>query len=84
MCAGIFRRACVVLHPDHKQDLDLVLGEATALKESLIDKLISLKDSHAPNLQTVPSRLQLGYLLCCYYLLAVSMTTSMIVQTCTN
>ena len=46
MCAGIFRRACVVLHPDHKQDLDLVLGEATALKESLVDKLISLKDSH--------------------------------------
>ena len=36
----------MVLHPDHKQDLDLVLGEATALKESLIDKLISLKDSH--------------------------------------
>ena len=46
--AGIFTRACGVLSnaktgvPASRES---VLGEATALKESLIDKLISLKTS---------------------------------------
>jgi hypothetical protein len=41
---GIFSRACVVL-TKKGENLASVLGEATALKESLMDKLISLKAS---------------------------------------
>ncbi len=41
---GIFSRACVVL-TKKGENLASVLGEATALKESLVDKLISLKAS---------------------------------------
>lgn len=43
--AGIFGRACAALHPDNQANLKSVLGEATALKESLVDKLVSLKTS---------------------------------------
>ena len=46
MLAGIFGRACAALHPDKKDNLQSVLSEATALKESLIDKLVSIKSSH--------------------------------------
>ncbi len=42
--AGIFSRACIVL-TQKGENLASVLGEATALKESLVDKLISLKAS---------------------------------------
>ena len=42
--AGIFSRACTVL-TQKGENLASVLGEATALKESLVDKLISLKAS---------------------------------------
>ncbi|DBA78506.1 TPA: hypothetical protein ACH3X2_007993 [Trebouxia sp. C0005] len=41
---SIFSRACVVL-TKKGENLASVLGEATALKESLVDKLISLKAS---------------------------------------
>ncbi len=41
---GIFSRACIVLNKKG-ENLASVLGEATALKESLVDKLISLKAS---------------------------------------
>ena len=46
MVSGIFGRACAALHPDNKDKMQGVLAEATALKESLIDKLISIRTSH--------------------------------------
>lgn len=51
LAAGIFARACQAIGGDRSSDTavkrESVLQEATALTESLTDKLISLKSSQA-------------------------------------
>ena len=54
--AGIFGRACAAIGGDKSSDSavkrESVLQEATALRESLTDKLISLKSSQGTGIGT--------------------------------
>lgn len=50
LCAGIFSRACTALC-GQKGNREAVLTEATALKDSLVDKLASLRSSQGGNSQ---------------------------------
>ena len=50
LCAGIFSRACTALC-GQKGNREAVLAEATALKDSLVDKLASLRSSQGGNSQ---------------------------------
>ena len=51
MYAGIFSRACTALC-GQKSNRESVLAEATALKDSLVDKLTSLRSSQGGNSET--------------------------------
>ena len=56
LCAGIFGRACAAIGSDKNSDAavkrESVLREAAALRESLTDKLISLKSSQGVGIGT--------------------------------
>ena len=58
LAAGIFGRACAAIGGDKSSESavkrESVLREATALRESLTDKLVSLKGSQGAGIGDVP------------------------------